>query len=83
MPTLAAATDEVTFVRRVPSAEELAAAKQLRETANDYIGYCPTDKALGEGSYETRLARTSKAAAGTEGSFVSASVRLLEQLAGK
>lgn len=150
-PALAAATEEVTFVRRVPSPEELAAAKELRESvndpsdaewvyagemlgvneepvtrptpvmaarvgdlgivglpgeifveyglqikqqspfartftvelANDYIGYCPTDKALGEGSYETRLARTAKAAPGTEGSFVSASVRLLGQLAGK
>ncbi|MGQ9554734.1 MAG: hypothetical protein ACUVWR_11535, partial [Anaerolineae bacterium] len=25
------------------------------ELANDYIGYCPTDKALAEGSYETAL----------------------------
>ncbi len=52
------------------------------ELANDYLGYCPTDKALDEGSYETRLARTAKAARGTEGLFVEASVRLLERLAG-
>ena len=30
------------------------------ELANDYVGYCPTDKALDEGSYETRLARSAK-----------------------
>lgn len=51
------------------------------ELANDYVGYCPTDQALDEGSYETRLARTAKAAKGTEGLFVETSVRLLEQLA--
>ncbi|MEN6544418.1 MAG: hypothetical protein ABFE07_00075, partial [Armatimonadia bacterium] len=51
------------------------------ELANDYLGYCPTDKALDEGSYETRLARTAKAARGTEGLFVEASVKALERLA--
>lgn len=51
------------------------------ELANDYLGYCPTDKALEEGSYETRLARTAKAARGTEGLFVEASVKALERLA--
>lgn len=35
------------------------------ELANDYLGYIPTDKALAEGSYETRLARSAKAAPGT------------------
>lgn len=50
------------------------------ELANDYIGYCPTDQALQEGSYETRLARTAKAAPGTEGRFVSAAVEVLRAL---
>ncbi len=51
------------------------------ELANDYVGYCPTDRALEEGSYETRLARTAKAAPGTERLFVDTAVRLLEKLA--
>ena len=148
-PRLGAAAAEVTFTRREPTAEELAAAQQYRsaktdpddsdwvyagellavaqeplerltpiqalrvgdlgicglpgeifveyglqikqrspfsrtltvELANDYIGYCPTDKALAEGSYETRLARTAKAAAGTEGLFVDTCVDLLNRLA--
>jgi neutral ceramidase len=148
-PVLGAATEEVMFTRREPSAAELAAAKVLRgsktdpddaewvyageligvheepvqrptpimalrvgdlgivgmpgevfveyglqvkarspfartftvELVNDHIGYCPTDQALDEGSYETRLARTAKAAKGTEALFVATSVRLLEQLA--
>jgi hypothetical protein len=50
------------------------------ELANDYIGYCPTDKALEQGSYETRLARTAKAAKGTEGLFVGAAERVLQTL---
>jgi neutral ceramidase len=51
------------------------------ELANDYIGYCPTDIALEEGSYETRLARTSKAAPGTEGQMIAAAVGVLDELA--
>jgi len=50
------------------------------ELANDYIGYCPTDVALQEGSYETQLARTSKAAPGTEGQMVEAAVGVLNDL---
>ncbi len=52
------------------------------ELANDMVGYCPTDKALGEGSYETRLARTSKATPGTEAAMVGASLAALGRLAG-
>jgi hypothetical protein len=52
------------------------------ELANDFVGYCPTDKALGEGSYETRLARTSKAAPGTEAAMVGAALRALQRVAG-
>jgi hypothetical protein len=48
------------------------------ELANDYVGYCPTDLALQEGGYETRLARSAKAAAGTEGAMVAASLRTLQ-----
>ncbi len=51
------------------------------ELANDYIGYCPTELALAEGSYETQLARSAKAAAGTERLMVDTAVRVLEQLA--
>ena len=51
------------------------------ELANDYLGYWPTDQALDEGSYETRLARTAKAAKGTEKTFVGAAIGVLEQLA--
>lgn len=50
------------------------------ELANDYIGYTPTDKALGQGSYESRLARSAKAAAGTEGAFVSAALAALKRV---
>ncbi|MBC7287851.1 MAG: hypothetical protein H5T86_07370 [Armatimonadetes bacterium] len=51
------------------------------ELANDWLGYIPTDKALQEGSYETELATSAKAAAGTEGQWVETAVSLLEQLA--
>jgi hypothetical protein len=51
------------------------------ELANDFVGYCPTDKALSEGSYETRLARTSKAAPGTEAAMVEAAVHALRRTA--
>mgnify|MGYP000871069420 FL=1 len=50
------------------------------ELANDYVGYTPTDKALGEGSYESRLARSAKASPGTEGAFVSAALAALMQV---
>jgi len=50
------------------------------ELANDYLGYCPTDRALAEGSYETRLARSSKAAPGTEDAMVQAALRALGRL---
>lgn len=51
------------------------------ELANDYLGYCPTDRALKEGSYETELARSAKAAEGTEGQMVDTAVNVLKQLA--
>jgi hypothetical protein len=51
------------------------------ELANDYVGYCPTDRALAEGSYETELARSAKAAPGTERQMVEAALRALGQLA--
>lgn len=50
------------------------------ELANDDVGYCPTDKALAEGSYETQLARSSKAAPGTEAAMVSAALAALGRL---
>jgi len=50
------------------------------ELANDYIGYCPTDEALQEGGYETRLARSAKAAPGTEGAMVSAALAVLHRV---
>ncbi len=53
------------------------------ELANDYIGYCPTDLALAEGSYETQLARSAKAASGTEQAMVDTAVDVLTQLAGE
>ncbi|MFO7946992.1 MAG: hypothetical protein R6V19_09260, partial [Armatimonadota bacterium] len=49
--------------------------------ANDAVGYCPTDLALEEGSYETELARSAKAAPGTEGQMVNAAVDVLKRLA--
>ena len=51
------------------------------ELANDFIGYCPTDAALQEGGYETRLCRWAMAAPGTEGSMVDAAVGALERVA--
>jgi hypothetical protein len=50
------------------------------ELANGYVGYCPTDKALQEGSYETRLARSAKAAPGTEGAMVATALAALRRL---
>ncbi len=52
------------------------------ELANDYLGYCATDVALEEGGYEVQLARSAKAAAGTEKQMVEAAVRVLNGLAG-
>ncbi len=51
------------------------------ELANDFVGYCPTDIALEEGSYETRLCRWGKCAPGTEQQMVEAGVGLLSRLA--
>lgn len=51
------------------------------ELANDYAGYIPTDKALQEGSYETRLARSAKAAPGTQGALIAACLDSLKSLA--
>ena len=52
------------------------------ELADDYVGYCPTDAALAEGGYETWLARSAKAAPGTETTMVTTAVGLLEGLFG-
>jgi len=52
------------------------------ELANDMVGYCPTDKALRQGSYETRLARTSKAAFGTEAAMIATALDALVRVAG-
>jgi neutral ceramidase len=52
------------------------------ELANDYLGYFPTDKALTEGSYESRLARSAKAACGSEGTMVQAALAALRRVAG-
>ena len=52
------------------------------ELADDFVGYCPTDVALEEGGYETRLCRWGMAAPGTESSMVDAAVRALERVAG-
>ena len=52
------------------------------ELANDFLGYCPTDVALLEGSYETWLCRWAKAAPGTERQMVDAGAELLAELAG-
>ncbi len=51
------------------------------ELANDYVGYCATEIALEQGSYETRLCRSAKAAAGTEALMVNAAVEVLNKLA--
>ena len=61
-----------------------AASPALRtftvELANDYLGYIPTDQALAEGSYETQLARSAKAAPGTAGRLTETCVRALRAL---
>ena len=54
----------------------------IAELANDWAGYIPTDVALREGSYETRLATVSKAPPGTAKLWIDTAVGLLEQLAG-
>ena len=51
------------------------------ELANDYIGYCPTDQALEEGGYETRLSTWAMAAPGTEAQMVGAAGKLLDEIA--
>jgi len=48
------------------------------ELANGTVGYCPTDRALAEGSYETWLARSACAAEGTERAMIEAAVAALE-----
>lgn len=148
-PALGAARSPMTFRRREPSAEDLAAARALRESkhdpadhewvyagevievaaepvesetiitslrvgdlgitgvpgevfaeiglaikqdspfartfvgelANDYLGYIPTDKALEEGSYETRLARSAKAAPGAAPVLIETCLQTLRALA--
>ena len=55
------------------------------ELANGYAGYLATDKALTEvdadhNSYDTHLARSSKASVGTQGSFVNAALAALGRL---
>lgn len=47
------------------------------ELANGTVGYCPTDRALAEGGYETWLARSACAAEGTERAMVEAAVAAL------
>jgi hypothetical protein len=53
----------------------------IAELANDWAGYIPTDVALREGSYETRLATVSKAPPGTAQLWADTAVGLLTQLA--
>lgn len=55
----------------------------IAELANDWAGYIPTDVALQEGSYETRLATVSKAPPGTAQLWIDTAVGLLRQLAGQ
>lgn len=50
------------------------------ELANYSLGYIPTDHALAEGSYETWLARSSKAPAGTGDTWAKTALGLLELL---
>lgn len=51
------------------------------ELANDFVGYCPTDVALEEGGYETRLCCWAMAAKGTELKMVEAALAVLVELA--
>ncbi|MBT3379848.1 MAG: hypothetical protein HN742_29835 [Lentisphaerae bacterium] len=51
------------------------------ELANDFVGYCPTDVALDEGGYETRLCCWAMAAKGTERKMVEAGIAVLDELA--
>ena len=48
--------------------------------ANGSVGYIPTDQALGEGSYETRLCRHVRAPAGTARLWTDAALSALGQL---
>ncbi len=50
------------------------------ELANDWAGYIPTDTALKEGSYETRLATVSKATPGTAQLWIDTGTELLGRL---
>jgi len=59
--------------RRSPFARTL-----VGELANDSVGYIPTDKAFGEGSYETIQ---SPVAVGTASEMVESAVKLLKRLA--
>jgi neutral ceramidase len=61
-------------------AKSPAARTMTIELADDYVGYCPTDAALEQGGYETWLARSAKAAPGTEGLMVGTAVALLDEL---
>ena len=55
----------------------------VAELANGYSGYCPTAEAFKGGGYEVRTARSSYLAPGSGEQIVEASVKLLNQLAGK
>jgi len=55
---------------------------QTAELANDYLGYIPPDRALAERGYETRLARSAKAAPRMERAFTKAALAALQQTAG-
>ena len=48
--------------------------------ANGSVGYVPTDKALDEGSYETRLCRHVRAPKGTHRLWADTAVQLLDEL---
>jgi len=52
------------------------------ELANGCVGYCPTEVALQQGSYESRLARSAKAEKGTEAVMIQASLQALRHVHG-